>query len=122
MDLLPDGKIPENVNTSDLGSIDLILLPLLSNHGCFDVVFVKSNAIYCIRCTIKEDHSRKIDFIYSLLDSLKSKSLIPEGINLIGCVPRESFEKFHSEEVSQLDSRSGPEIKFWKTSYGFGDA
>jgi hypothetical protein len=119
LDLLSDGKVPDKVDTNDLGSVDLILLPLLWNHGCFDIVFVKPKAVYCIQCTVQEHHNRKIDFIYSLLDSLKSKGFIPDSVNLIGCVPKKQFSKFVFHDVSELDTQNGPEIICWKTQQNF---
>ena len=114
------GTLPDSLDLSNSAHEDVALLPVLWNHGCFDIVFVKPTGVYCVQCTIQKKHSRKIGFINELLANLRQKGLsIDASVNLIGCVPKASYDDFSFEEYSEGSAEDGPQIVCWKTKHNF---
>jgi hypothetical protein len=118
--LLTDkGTVPDDLDMSNFGLVDLVLLPSRWNQGGFDVVFVKNKDIYFVQCTIAQNHSRKGRFIQALVTSLSSKGFVVENVNLIGCVPSGSFHDFKFDAY-EGSTGQGTKIVCWKTKYDFG--
>ena len=113
-----DGKLLQSTHAQSLASVDSVLLPVLWNHGCFDIVFLKGREVYCIQCTIQNKHTRKVNFIDVLVESLSNQGFHPTKVNLVACVPEKSFAKFKFSKCSGSRTSNFP-ILCWKTARNF---
>ncbi len=117
--LLTDkGTVPDNLDMSNFGLVDLVLLPSRWNQGGFDVAFVKNKDLYFVQCTIAQNHSRKVRFIEALVKSLSKKGFAVDNVNLIGCVPAGSFHNFEFD-AHEGGTEKETKIVCWKTKYDF---
>jgi hypothetical protein len=92
-----------------------MIVPVSCKHPCFDIVFVLDQHVYCIQCTIKQSHSRKLAAIASLIIEIE-KYIKVVSVHLVACVHESKFSSFEFEDPEFVDL-GRKDIVCWKCSH-----